>query len=86
MKLKVIKQKEFTVNSEKHIHYSAAFQGRVFGVNTMRIPAEFIKVDNNVLEITEPVSVLVRDSVNDAGIAVKYLDLVLKCELTEARF
>ena len=43
--LKLIKSKDFTVGTTKHVHYTTAYKGRVIAVSTLNIDAASIKAD-----------------------------------------
>lgn len=85
MKLKVIKSKEFTVNSESHTHYTVAYKGRVFGLSTLRFPKEDIVVEDDTLTIKVDVEVLRNQSVDKiTGEVSNYLDIVPKLDIALA--
>lgn len=87
LKLKVIKSKEFTANSESHTHYSCAYKGRVFGVSTLRFEKDDFTVENNVLTLTTEVEVQKNTSTDPLTGDVKvFLDIVPKCTLAVAEY
>lgn len=86
-KLKVIKTKEFEVKGVKHKHYTAAYKGRVFGVSTLRVPAEDIKEEEDTITITPEVEVLKNVNTDPLdGVTKVYLDIVPKSGLMLAEF
>jgi len=80
MKFKIIKSKAFEAKGQKAIHYSVAFKGRVFGVNSLRFseePEDTLKVEGDVLTISCDVAVLKRVDSTLEGTKT-YHDLVPK--------
>ncbi len=87
--LKIIKTKPFEANGSKETHYTCAYKGRVFGVNTLRIPADQIKLnaEKNSLTISCDVEVTKNESVDPlTGQISKFLDIVQKMDLALSEF
>ena len=83
---KIVKTSTFDVDGVTHKHYSCAYKGRVFGVNTLRFEASDITVKDNILTLNIDVEVLVETGVNQLGESTKYLTLVPKCDFAVALF
>ena len=77
---KIIKETSFTTSKEESgIHYSVAYKGRVFGVNTLRFENdEDIKADKGLLSFNCPVEI-VKDKEG-------YLTILPKIDLALAEF
>lgn len=89
MKFKIIKVKVFTANGSEHTHYTVAYQGRVFGISTLRFEGNesMISVNDQVLIIKGDIEVLKNTSVDPLTGATKtYLDIVPKSGLLLAEF
>lgn len=87
VKLKIIKVKEFEVKGEKHDYYTAAYKGRLFGVSTLRVPKEDIKVEGDTLTISCEVEVLKNTNTDPlTGTTKVFLDLVPASGLVLAEF
>ncbi len=87
--LKVIKKKDFEVSKVKHVHYTAAYKGRVFGVSTLRFEDGEIVEDTKTNTITIPKEVEVIKEVNTdplTGEVTTYLTVVPKLDLVLAAF
>lgn len=85
MKLKLIKEKAFTVDTETHTHYTVAYKGRVFGLSTLRFPKENITVNDSVVTITGEVEVLKNQTVDQLTGEIKmFLDIVPKLDIALA--
>lgn len=86
-KLKVIKTKAFKVGDADHKHYSVAYKGRIFGVNTLRFSEE----SEDALEVSEDGKVITincdcelkRDVVTDqiTGEHQEFIGIVPKLDL-----
>ena len=90
-KLKVVKVKEFKANEKDHKHYSVAYKGRLFSVNTLRWADDLDQIEHNAkdstLTIKCDVDVLQRVDVDGiTGETKTYLDLMPKCNLALAAF
>jgi len=87
MKVKVIKFKAFEAKGKSATHYTVAYKGRVFGVNTLRFEENDIAVEGDVLTFSTDVEVLKRvDTDQLTGEVKSYLDIVPKCNLVLAEF
>lgn len=89
LKLKIIKSKEFTVNNDSATHYTLAYKGRVFSLNTLRWSDDIksITVNGDILTINCDVEVLKNTSTDQLTGEVKtYLDIVPKCGLVLGEF
>lgn len=89
MKVKVIKLKNFEVNSVPQIHYTCAYKGRVFGVSTLRFESTDLayNADESTLTFKTDVEVMVNKTVDQlTGEAKTYLDIVPKLGLNAADF
>ena len=87
--LKVIKTKAFEANKEKHVHYTTAYKGRVFGVSTLRHDADALTYDAkaSTLVITGDVEVLKDTSVDVlTGETNNYLSIVPRMDIALAVF
>ena len=83
MKLKIIKSKKFKVQDNDHTHYSVAYKGRVFGVNSLRFEAGDFKVDEKAKTLTLNVECeIVKRTESNLGETTIYLDIVPKLDLT----
>lgn len=77
LKLKVIKSKEFTVDTAKHTHFTCAYKGRVFSVSTIRWEGVKLKPVNNVLTLPSECEVLKHTSSDPIdGTTRVFLDIV----------
>jgi hypothetical protein len=86
---KIIKSKQFTIDSVQHTHYTVAYRGRVFGVSSLRFEEGDFAVDEKArtLKFNTKVEVLKRQATDALGVVTgTYLDLVPKCELDLADF
>ena len=85
--VKIIKSKEFTANGEKHVHYTTAYKGRVFGVSTLRFEKDDFTVKDTVLTFNTNVEVKQHVSVDElTGKSSTFLDIVPKIDLSLATF
>lgn len=82
-KFKIIKQTAFEVEGANHIHYTVGYRGRVLGLNTLRVPAEDIKVEGTTITVSTELEVLKR---TDKLTGDNYLDLVPVSGLVLAEF
>lgn len=83
--LKILKISNFTTKDKvEHVHYTCAYKGRVFGVNTMNIDVESIRlseIDNTMLTLSGDYEVAKR-VVQDLDGPKVYLDLIPKIEFS----
>jgi hypothetical protein len=86
--LKLIKKKSFEAKGEQHVHYTAAYKGRVFGVSTLRFSDnEITENDNGTISISGDIEVLKNASTDPlTGETKTYLDIVPKSGLVLADF
>ena len=89
MKVKVIKTKNFEVNSLPQTHYTCAYKGRVFGVSTLRFEKSDLSYDDkeSTLKFNVDVEVMVNKTTDQlTGESKTYLDIVPKLGLDAADF
>lgn len=87
LKLKVLKSKSFTANNTEHTHYTCAYKGRVFGVNSMRFEERDFTVEDNILTLIIDVEVMKHPHTDQiTGKSTVYLDIVPKVDLALAEF
>ena len=87
LKLKVIKSKKFKVKDADHIHYTAAYKGRVFGVSTLRFETNDFTVKDDVLTLNVDVEVIKNRSTDPlTGEVRNFLDVVPKMDISLAEF
>ncbi len=86
-KLKIVKTKTFKANDTEHTHYSVAYKGRLFAVNTLRWADDMdsIKVEGDVMTIEGGIDVLQRNDIDQiTGETKVYYDLMPKIDLAIA--
>jgi len=89
LKLKIIKQSEFTANETKHKHYTCAYRGRLFGISTRRWEGskDALVAKDKVLTINAGVEVLKNPSYDPlTGVTKTFLDIVPASGLNLAEF
>lgn len=89
MKVKIIKFKEFEAKGVKATHYTVAYRGRVFGVNTLRFAdmEGSITVEKDVLTFHCDVEVIKRiDTDQLTGEVRTFIDIVPASGLKLADF
>ena len=85
MKFKLIKSKKFTVGTVEHTHYTVAYKGRVFGLNSLRWEGTDIKVDANSVTVEGECELKKTESTDLlTGVVTSYIDIVPKLELVLA--
>ena len=89
MKVKIIKLKEFEAKGVKAIHYTVAYRGRVFGVNTLRFAdmEDSLTVEKDILTFHCDVEVIKRiDTDQLTGEVRTFIDIVPASGLKLAEF
>lgn len=85
MKFKIIKQKSFEIEGTKHTHYTVAYKGRVFGLNSLKFEGTEFKVEGNTISVPVECELKKTESTDlITGVVTSYIDIVPKLDLVLA--